>query len=99
MANENCYKCKHRGTVAGSCHSSCKHPCYQGENGGANAEFNMLLAAIGIMPKSQNTIKVVAQEHGVRNGWFLHPVNFDPAWLVSCTGFEPLEQQSQPAKE
>ena len=22
----NCYKCEHRGTVPGSCHSSCSHP-------------------------------------------------------------------------
>lgn len=31
---------------------------------------------------------VVGHSHGIKRGWFYHPVNFDPVWLVSCTGFE-----------
>jgi hypothetical protein len=31
--------------------------------------------------------KVTASEHGVRNGWFMWPLNFDPNWLVTCDGF------------
>lgn len=25
--------------------------------------------------------------HGIRMGWFLWPLNFDPAWLEQCNGF------------
>lgn len=32
--------------------------------------------------------KVVGNAHGIRKGWFFHPINFDPVWLVSCTGYE-----------
>ena len=35
-------------------------------------------------------LKIRAADHGVRNGWFEWPVNFDPIWLESCTGFEKL---------
>lgn len=33
--------------------------------------------------------KVVAKPLGIRNGWFLHPFNFDPVWLEECSGFAP----------
>lgn len=40
---------------------------------------------------------VVGAEHGVRNGWFLYPFNFDPGWGSGCTHFEsvdaPVEQE------
>ena len=26
--------------------------------------------------------------HGVRSGWFIWPINFDPVWLEECTLFE-----------
>ena len=31
--------------------------------------------------------KVLGDPHGIRQGWFLHPVNFDPIWLKRCDGF------------
>ena len=37
--------------------------------------------------------KVVGNLHGVRNGWFWWPINFDPVWLEKCTGFEKKETQ------
>lgn len=35
--------------------------------------------------------RVVGNEHGIRMGWFLWPVNFDPTWLVSCDSFDSEE--------
>ena len=32
--------------------------------------------------------KVKGDPHGISNGWFMWPVNFDPVWLESCYGFE-----------
>jgi hypothetical protein len=31
--------------------------------------------------------QVTASKHGVRRGWFMWPINFDPVWLVTCDGF------------
>lgn len=34
------------------------------------------------------TAIVNANNHGVKNGWFYWPLNFDPVWLEACDGFE-----------
>lgn len=58
----NCYECKHRGTVPGDCHSTCRKP-----------DLNM-----------------TGHEHGIKNGWFFYPINFDPVWRTKeCDNFEP----------
>ena len=47
-------------------------------------------AAVGrVQPfQAQRTgCKVVGDELGIERGWFNHPFNFDPCWLVSCDGF------------
>jgi len=31
-----------------------------------------------------HTPAIVANEHGVKNGWFLFPIDFDPVWLEKC---------------
>lgn len=31
--------------------------------------------------------KTKGNSHGIRNGWFMWPLNFDPTWLESCDGF------------
>ena len=30
----------------------------------------------------------IGDEHGIKNGWFYHPFNFDPIWLKYCDGYE-----------
>lgn len=30
---------------------------------------------------------VKGDPHGDRKGWFLWPLNFDPVWLLACSGF------------
>ncbi len=37
------------------------------------------------------TAKVIGNLHGVRNGWFYWPHNFDPIWLQVCDGVEKKE--------
>ena len=43
---------------------------------------------------NNQTAKVEGNPVGIRRGWFLWPLNFDPAWLVSCDGFsdDPAEK-------
>jgi len=37
--------------------------------------------------------------HGIRNGWFNWPLNFDPVWLIDCTGFSDKPEDRMPKKE
>jgi len=41
------------------------------------------------------TAKIVGNPHGIKNGWFRWPVNFDPIWLVSCDGFSIDEKDKK----
>jgi hypothetical protein len=34
--------------------------------------------------------------HGIKNGWFMWPLNFDPAWLVSCDGYSSDKNDKMP---
>ena len=43
---------------------------------------------------SNASATVVGHETGIRRGWFTWPVNFDPAWLISCNGFEAKEPKA-----
>jgi hypothetical protein len=70
----NCYKCKHRSGLVYSAHSECKHPL---------AIYEARASIIG-----KTILNVRGSAHGVKNGWFLYPFNFDPTWLESCDGFE-----------
>jgi hypothetical protein len=33
-------------------------------------------------------VKVIGDTHGINSGWFIHPFNFDPTWLISCDSFK-----------
>ena len=35
---------------------------------------------------------VKGSSHGITNGWFNWPFNFDPVWLESCNMFEELKE-------
>jgi len=40
--------------------------------------------------KRKNGVKLEnVEQHGVDNGWFLHPFNFDPRWAGRCDGYVP----------
>lgn len=86
----NCYKCIHRGNVAGSAHSSCHHPSI----GKINPLLELCaLMGGGAMPPMKNTIGVTGNPHGIRHGWFAWPLNFDPTWLETCQGFEEKKEE------
>lgn len=76
MITNNCYTCKYRDDVPGSCHSSCKHPSVE--------QFVELMKfGTGV----ENVLKVRGNPHGIRNGWFVWPMDFDPTWLEQCLGW------------
>jgi hypothetical protein len=42
---------------------------------------------------NMDKLNITAQRYGVKMGWFMWPVNFDPAWLLKCEGFEEGDKQ------
>ena len=34
--------------------------------------------------------RVEGKTNGISMGWFFWPFNFDPVWLISCDGHEPV---------
>lgn len=71
-----CHASKHGEDMSGACYN-CKHR--KDVPGDAHSSCtNRLAIAIG-------------EPHGIRNGWFFHPLNFDPVWLRHCDGFEPAK--------
>ncbi len=93
----DCYECKFRGGVAGSCHSSCKHPALEGADSEPLDELLAMFASVGrhtpVISEASEKLNIRANAHGVRSGWFNWPWNFDPVWLENCDGFEAKETE------
>jgi hypothetical protein len=49
------------------------------------------LASIAFLVGAGNPLRIVGDSHGIRQGWFVWPLNFDPVWLNACNGFEKKE--------
>ncbi len=75
-----CYTCVHRGTVPGSCHSSCKW-AYKHDVSAGDAK---------------GRLHIEYDERGWVGGWFNWPYDFDPVWLDRCDGFEPKTKTEVP---
>lgn len=81
----NCYKCVYRGTISGDAHSRCNHP----EVKQSGDSFDAIIAMMsGKNIKVIRKLNIKADPVGVRSGWFMWPVNFDPVWLINCDGFK-----------
>lgn len=88
----NCHECRHRGTVLGSCHSSCHHPEVKSAHDDPMLGAFAILAGVGrVDPMVVKALGVTGHPHGIRSGWFNWPWNFDPTWLLTCTGFAARE--------
>lgn len=92
----DCYKCKHRFNVSGSTHSSCQHPKVDIK---AKDDQKIPLYQVLAMLQSGEVISDLAKilnieghPHGIRNGWFSWPFNYDPRWLRNCDGFEAINE-------
>lgn len=82
----NCYTCVHRRNVPGDAHSRCAHPKVDSGSGDMfDGIIGMVEMMMGNRPAS-NPLNVRGNPHGIRAGWFMHPFNYDPAWLEACDG-------------
>ena len=82
-----CYECEYQGGCAGSAHSCCNHPSIAKSSLG---ELFGLLGSVGRVPTIMppNNLSIEGDTHGIKNGWFCWPYNFDPVWLKNCNGFK-----------
>lgn len=80
----NCYNCIYRDTVTGSAHSSCKAiPTDKG------LHLLLALGSVNLVDKNTNEPLVKKNPVGVKNGWCLYPINFDPVWIDQCKFYSP----------
>jgi hypothetical protein len=80
-----CYECIHRLDADFSAQSKCNHPSLGGNN---------RILFCHPLSRALCAITVVTNLHGVSHGWCEWPVDFDPVWIVSCTGFEKRKEAS-----
>ena len=88
MIENNCYKCKWRGTVPGDAHSCCKHPDLKGTGADVFAGIMAMVENVNQTSSNFEKFKIRANPHGIEKGWFFWPINFDPIWLENCNAFE-----------
>lgn len=74
-----CYDCKHRGELPGDAHSRCNHP---------EAAKPQSILYMG----HNAPFNIRANPYGVKRGWFLWPLTFDPVWLENCDAFEGVQK-------
>ena len=92
----NCYECKHRGNVPGDRHSCCNHPSVQVAKDDPMGQQLATLAGVGLVSPinaKSNELNIKGSPHGIKEGWFNWPWNFDPIWLENCDGFEQKEKK------
>jgi len=87
----NCYRCRFRKELSGDAHSAC--------GSYAADPIALLIFATGKSEFMTSKIHVRGNTHGVRSGWFMWPLNFDPTWLEICTGYMPKLEDATPQSE
>jgi hypothetical protein len=89
--HKKCYVCKWRRNIMGDAHSRCVHPLVAVFTQTGLGEIASLLnkALGGSVPQSIiDHFQIFANYHGIKNGWFNWPFNYDPVWLTRCDKFE-----------
>lgn len=79
----NCYECKHRRNLIGDCHSSCS-----AVPDSVKFQAFSIVQLMGQLKTECTDVQFKA--HGVKNGWYNWPLNFDPIWVESCSLYENL---------
>ncbi len=96
MERPNCHVCVHRDVgPARSVHIGCGHPAVGGKTDFADKAILLAAAVAGRDNRIALAVQILgisADTHGIKNGWFYWPADFDPTWLVSCRGFERVAE-------
>lgn len=83
-----CYRCCYRRNVPGDAHSACGHPDLNGVTTNLQNIVDILNSDLSSILTVAEKLKIKANPHGVKSGWFMWPFNFDPVWLENCDGFK-----------
>jgi len=90
MNKSKCYLCRYKGVIPGDAHICCDHPLVKDNTFAALS----CLISVGLVAKLGHhsgsifePLNIQANEHGIKEGWFNWPLNFDPVWLENCNGF------------
>lgn len=57
-----------------------------------DAHFACIRSFTDVKPPEQDP-------YGVRGGWCMFPINFDPTWLGKCDGFSEMKDESKVQSE
>ena len=93
MDKPNCYECKYRTDIPGNAHSLCVHPKIEILTGNPlNVLLTLMAQAERGLPQEGafQILNIKGNKHGIKNGWFSWPFDFDPIWLERCDGFESI---------
>lgn len=97
----NCNNCKYKANIAGDSHISCKSHIFNDKN----IEINLVLMALsdpeGFVIFCEKNFGFSVNIHGLVNGWFMFPINFDPSWMEGHCDFNSyyIEKFSSGIKE
>ncbi len=83
----DCWSCKYRDKVVGSCHICCNHPSVNEQK---EDKLMTQLASVGrVESETRNSkeLNIKANQYGIKSGWFNFPFDFDPVWLQNCDGY------------
>ncbi len=102
-SENNCFTCKHRGSVVGSAHSCCNHPIVELPS---MRQLLMLKLLSGVGSTNPTQLIITSNdtgesfsmqewdEYGISKGWVIYPINFDPTWLKHCHMYESKSESS-----
>lgn len=82
----DCRKCRYRLDLPGSTHVGCTF------GGPENVVYALAGAPEADTPLGKVGL-VAADPQAIRMGWFVWPLDFDPAWLWWCVFFEEVEDE------
>lgn len=93
----SCFQCAHHRSVPGSTHSRCVAAGNEREQALLAMTWFSDEVSLPTIDIWGNEVSVVGgNEHGIAEGWFLWPLNFDPVWLLWCLMYE--EKHADEAK-
>ena len=94
-SKNTCYECKWRRDVVGSTHSQCRHPVLEPAFADPLVELIAITGAPFYLSKIAAAFGFYGHPHGVVNGWFAWPWNYDPTWVRGeCGAFEPIVEDN-----
>lgn len=99
MNNNSCYNCEYKRNLPYDSHFKCKYPFLTDES-------SMHLASLSIVNidafinNVEDNFGFSVNKHGIQNGWFSFPENYDPVWMIGeCNKHSNFTKEAVKYKE